>query len=145
MQGFPLDMLLYADDLESLGGFQVDWLGMETDSPGHQLGLSKKRASWLVDWLEDKSTLGKVRSSPRDWAVSASLPRPWIGKDPFQDRYTPGRLQSVGVLTVPTMLRVLCHWFAERLAEGGRLQTPAPLVDRWAALRNQVSPDPLQM
>ena len=32
---------------------------------GHQVGLSKKRAGWLVDWLEDKSTLGKVRSSPR--------------------------------------------------------------------------------
>ena len=76
--GFPLDMLLYADDLESMGrgakgrrgiplsylylaalgypfkwaktrgGFRVEWLGMETEYPSYKLGLSLKRATWLV-------------------------------------------------------------------------------------------------
>ena len=77
--GFPLDMLLYADDLESMGrgakgrrgiplsylylaalgypfkwaktrgGFRVEWLGMETEYPSYKLGLSLKRATWLVE------------------------------------------------------------------------------------------------
>ena len=42
------------------GGFRVERLGMETDYPGHQLGLSKKRAGWLVEWLRDKTTRGRV-------------------------------------------------------------------------------------
>ena len=73
-----LDLLLYADDLESLevgplgrkgiplsycfmsllgfpfkwaktrGGLRVEWLGMETEYNSYRLGLTKKRAAWLV-------------------------------------------------------------------------------------------------
>ena len=67
---FPLDLLLYADDLEAMGkgprgrrgvrlsylfltlgypsglrGFRVEWLGMETEYPSYKLGLSLKRAT----------------------------------------------------------------------------------------------------
>ena len=33
------------------GGFRVEWLGMETEYPTYKLGLSLKRATWLVEWL----------------------------------------------------------------------------------------------
>ena len=89
---FPLDLLLYADDLEAMGkgprgrrgillsylflatlgypfkwaktrgGFRVEWLGMETEYPTYKLGLSLKRATWLVEWLRLLARTGETRS-----------------------------------------------------------------------------------
>ena len=89
--GFPLDMLLYADDLESMGrgakgrrgiplsylylaalgypfkwaktrgGFRVEWLGMETEYPSCKLGLSLKRATWF-EWLRGLAESGKAEA-----------------------------------------------------------------------------------
>ena len=86
--GFPLDMLLYADDLESMGRgakgrrgtplshlylaalgypfkwaktpgrFRVEWLGMETECPSYKLGLSLK----LVEWLRGLAESGKAEA-----------------------------------------------------------------------------------
>ena len=94
----PVDMLLYADDLESLaatqrgriaivlsycyltalgypfkwsktrGGYRVEWLGMETEYSSYRLGLTEKRASWLVAWLREKIRAGNVRRCRRAWA-----------------------------------------------------------------------------
>ena len=85
-------MLLYADDLESLattrrgriaivfsycyltalgypfkwsktrGGYRVEWLGVETEYSSYRLGLTEKRAGWLVAWLRENVT------GHRDWA-----------------------------------------------------------------------------
>ncbi|CAE7312401.1 abhd17c, partial [Symbiodinium microadriaticum] len=166
---FPLDLLLYADDLESLGrtpagrqgiplsylflatlgypfkwpktrgGFRVEWLGMETDYPGHQLGLSKKRADWLVEWLRDKATRGRVSAKEFSQglgrlgfaAMALDWERPFLG--PLH-AWSSAVQTKVGTLTVPTMLRVLCLWLAERLEAGGRLQRPAPLVEEGTPL-----------
>ena len=84
----PIDLLLYADDLESVattkrgriaivlsycyltafgypfkwsktrGGYRVEWLGMETEYSSYRLGLTEKRATWLVTW--HKVRAGKV-------------------------------------------------------------------------------------
>ena len=87
----PLDMLLCADDLESLAtsregrivlsysylsamgypfkwaktraGFRVEWLGMETEYSSYRLGLTEKRSGWLVSWLRDKVKLGHVTAT----------------------------------------------------------------------------------
>ena len=40
-----------------------------------------------------------------------------------------------GPLTLPTMVRVLCGWLADRLESGGRLQKPEPLLEGAAPLR----------
>ena len=166
---FPLDLLLYADDLESLGrtlagrqgtplsylflatlgypfkwpktrgGFRVEWLGMETDYPGHQLGLSKKRAGWLVEWLRDKATRGRVTAKEFSQglgrlgfaAIALDWERPYLG--PLH-AWSSAVQTKIGMLTVPTMLRVLCLWLAERLEAGGRLQRPAPLVEEGTPL-----------
>ena len=86
----PRDLLLYADDLESVATtkrgriaivlsycyltafgypfkwskttkrYRVEWLGMETEYSSYRLGLTEKRATWLVTWLRDKVRAGKV-------------------------------------------------------------------------------------
>ena len=78
----PIEMLLYADDLETMGlgkegrkglvlayvlmaamrapfkwkkqrgGLQTEWIGLFTDYSRYALGLSERRASWLVSWME---------------------------------------------------------------------------------------------
>ena len=94
-----LDLLLYADDLECLrvglsgrkgiplsycfmsllgfpfkwaktrGGFRVEWPGMETEYNSYRLGLTKKRAAWLVKWLREVVTTGSVlaRDMSQGW------------------------------------------------------------------------------
>ena len=77
---FPIDMLVYADDIECLGagkagrkgivlaflimeifatpfrwaktrgGLQTDWIGLRTDYRRYMLGLSTVRAEWLTNW-----------------------------------------------------------------------------------------------
>ncbi|CAK9072609.1 unnamed protein product, partial [Durusdinium trenchii] len=78
---FPDDMLLYADDLEVLavgregrvgavlafslmaalgapfkwakqrGGLTSEWIGLTTDYRTFSMGLSERRAGWLIDWI----------------------------------------------------------------------------------------------
>ena len=106
--GYPMDMLLYADDLEALGigargrqgiplcylflsvlgypftwaktrgGYCVEWLGMETDYSCYKLGMSAKRAAWLSGWLREKATAGRIEANPGD---SASRLSPSTGRD----------------------------------------------------------------
>ena len=77
----PIEALLYADDLETMGvgkegrrcqvllfvllaafgspfkwkkqrgGLVTEWIGLTTDYGSYSLGLSERRASWLVDWI----------------------------------------------------------------------------------------------
>ena len=51
----------------------------------------------------------------------------------FWVRYTPGN--KAGRLTLPTMIRVLCGWLADRLEGGGRLQKFETLLEDAAPLR----------
>ena len=166
--GFPLDMLLYADDLESMGrgakgrrgiplsylylaafgypfkwaktrgGFRVEWLGMETEYPSYKLGLSK-RATWLVEWLRGLAVSGKAEA--RSFAqglgrlgfasIALDWERPFLGPLHAWSSAVQGKS---GPLTLPTMIRVLCGWLAERLENGGRLQKPEPLLEGAAPL-----------
>ena len=77
----PVELLIFADDLEALGadingrrgivcsyallscfgfpfkwskqrvGMKVEWIGLFADYTSMKLGLSPKRASWLSDWV----------------------------------------------------------------------------------------------
>ena len=78
----PIELLLYADDLEGLGlgpegrkglvltyvylaslgapfkwskqrGLITEWIGLTTDYGSFQFGLSEKRAGWLSGWIEE--------------------------------------------------------------------------------------------
>ena len=79
--GFPNDMLLYADDLEVLtkgsegriggvlafslmaalgapfkwakqrGGLETEWIGLTTDYRNLSMGLSRRRTEWILGWI----------------------------------------------------------------------------------------------
>ena len=40
--------------------YRVEWLGIETEYSSYILGLTHKRARWLVTWLREKSWAGNV-------------------------------------------------------------------------------------
>eukprot|EP00435_Cladocopium_sp_Y103_P058340 s2357_g20.t1 len=88
----PVELLLFADDLEALGanaggrrgitlaflymstlgfpfkwskqrgGLKVEWIGLFTDYSLYKLGMSPKRAKWLHDWVMDLATRGTTTS-----------------------------------------------------------------------------------
>ena len=119
-------MLLYADDLELLaertdshcpqlllsdalgypfkwsktrGGYQVEWLGMETEYSSYRLGLTKKRARWLVTSKEMAQGLGRLGFV----AISLDWERPFLGPLYAWSSAIQGRQ---GPMTIPTMLSV---------------------------------------
>ena len=84
----------------------------------YRLGLTKKRADWLVNWLREVVIAGSVVA--RDLFQG-------LGRLGFSwDRYMPGppRYRGRGPMKLPVMLRVLMSWLADRLEGGERLQRP---------------------
>ena len=87
---YPLELLLYADDIEITaadareregavmaifimlcfgapfkwkkfrGGFKTDWVGLHLDNTVFAVGLSKARAAWMAGWLNSIVELGTV-------------------------------------------------------------------------------------
>ncbi|CAE7794108.1 unnamed protein product [Symbiodinium sp. CCMP2456] len=133
--GFPLDMLLYADDLESMGrgakgrrGIPLSYLYLAA------LGLSLKRATWLVEWLGGLAESGKAQAKSFVQGLGqirlhcARLGEALLGSaGPLRyrgsralSRYRPWSGSSAAL--------------AERLESGGRLQKPEPLLEGAAPL-----------
>ena len=155
----PLDMLLYADDLESLatsrrgricivlsysylsamgypfkwsktrGGYRVEWLGMETEYASYKLGLTERRSRWLIEWLRDKVKSGYVSATEMAQglgrlgfaAISLDWERPFLRPLYAWSSAIQGK---PGPMKIPTMLRVLFSWLADRFEKGDRLQRP---------------------
>ena len=114
----------------------MEWLGMETEYPTYKLGLSLKRATWLVEWLRLLARTGKTEAKAFAQGLGtrvrlhcARLGTAVLGS---ATRLVVGR--PAGALTLPTMVRVLCGWLADRLESGGRLQKPEPLLEGEAPL-----------
>ena len=112
-----LELLLYADDLEAVagdragrrgivisyaslaalgfpfnwaktcGGFVVEWVGFETAYSSLKLGLSQRRAEWLIRWCMEVSTSGRTTWSDFSCALgrlgfganALSWERPFLG------------------------------------------------------------------
>lgn len=106
-----MEMLLYADDLETMapgpqgriaavvafvvmaamgapfkwkkqrGGLVTEWVGICTNYETYSMGLSDKRAEWVVGWIE--GLLKKAQVLPRVFAAGlgrlgfAALALPW--------------------------------------------------------------------
>ena len=79
---------------------------METEYSSYRLGLTEKRARWLVMWLREKSRAGNVTTKEMAQglgrlgfaAISLTIP-------------------GAGPMTIPAMLKVLFRWLADRLEE----------------------------
>ena len=154
----PLDMLLYADDLELLGinarerrsmvlalfylallgvpmklskfhgGFRVEWIGLYVDYTTYSVGLSEKRASWLIGWIQGVLKLGKVGT--RDFAgalgrLGFAVTALFYEKAFLGILYLwSGAISSAdaAVVTVPWAVRLILSWLAKRLQGLGRVQ-----------------------
>ena len=49
------------------GGDVVQWIGYDVDLSGHALGISEKRAKWLIDWVA--ATVQEGRTEVSDLAA----------------------------------------------------------------------------
>ena len=82
---------------------------METECSSYRPGMSKKRACWLSDWLNDKAPSRKVTAKEMQQdlerlgfaAIALDWQRPFLG---------PLHAWKTGWLIIPTMLRVLMRW-----------------------------------
>ena len=160
----PIEMLIFADDLESLGagvggrrgialsflflstlgfpfkwskqrgGLRVEWIGLFTDYTTMKLGLSPKRAAWMESWTRKLATVGKVTAKEMEqglgrlgFAANAlTWERPFLG--PLYS-WTAAIRNKTGLLRIPTMLRTILWFLADRTRDGGSLQEPPPLRD----------------
>ena len=88
---------------------------------------SLAEARYLVGRVAPWEGLGRLgfASIALDWE------RPFLGPLHAWSSAVQGKS---GPLTLPTMIRVLCGWLAERLENTGRLQKPEPLLEGAAPL-----------
>ena len=102
---------------------------METEYSSNRLGLTRKRANWLVHWRREVVKSGSVMA--RD--MSQGLGRPGfaaIALDWERPFFRPlyawsSAIQGkTGSMKLPVMLRVLMSWLADRMEGGDRLQKP---------------------
>ena len=155
--GVPVEMLLYADDLEGMGinkegrqglvmafvflavlgapfkwkkqrgGLCTEWIGLTTDYRKYSMGLSEKRASWLVTWMRETCACKMV--DPREFSAvlgrlgfaASALPweRPFLG--PLYVWAAAVRGQQ-GKVIVPWAILVIMEWLSRRLSAGGRME-----------------------
>ena len=156
----PIEALLYADDLETMGvgkegrrcqvllfvllaafgspfkwkkqrgGLVTEWIGLTTDYGSYSLGLSERRASWLVDWIsrvcqrklvwpgEFASCLGRLGFA----ATALPWEKPFLG--PLYTWAAAVREQK-GEVIVPWAILSILDWISLRLRGGGRMEMVA--------------------
>ena len=152
-----IEMLLYADDLELeaanaqereavvmaifvflilgspfknrkfRGGFAVDWIGLHICNKTYAMGISQRRAEWLIGWIETMIREGTVTTlvfagglGRLNFAASALYhERPWLG--PLYS-WIAGILRDGAIsATLPWGVKFILHWIAQRLKEDGRV------------------------
>ena len=114
------------------GGLKVEWIGLYSDYTTMRLGLSPKRATWMEMWMRKLAEAGKTTAKEMEqglgrlgFAANAlTWERPFLG--PLY-AWTSAVRNKVGVLRIPTMLRTILWFLADRTLEGGSLQEPLPL------------------
>ena len=71
---------------------------METEYPTYKLGLSLKRATWLVEWLRLLARTGKTEAKAFGQGLGRLGFASIAGNAPSWGRYTPGRPRFRGSL-----------------------------------------------
>ena len=135
----PIELLIFADDVESLGanaggrrgitlsflflsvlgfpfkwakqrgGLRVEWIGLFTDYPTYRLGLSPKRAMWMREWVQDLAKSGTTTAKHFEQGL--------------------GRLgfSALALVWERPFLGPLYSWSAAIRGKRGRLRIPAML------------------
>ena len=107
-------------------GFVVKWIGFETAYSSFELGLSQRRAEWLIRWCME------ITSGRTTWFdFSCALERLGFGaKCAIQGAAVSwANVLMVGSYTgkhgslmVPVMIRVILRWLAERFQKFGKVE-----------------------
>lgn len=154
---FPNDMLLYADDLEVLaigrqgriggvlayslmaalgapfkwakqrGGLVTEWIGLTTDYRSFSMGLSERRAAWVVQWIDSLNRRKEVTC--REFSAGlgrlgfSALALPW--EKPLLGplyAWSSAIQANRGAMTIPWSVQFILNWIAQRLEAGGHME-----------------------
>ena len=154
---WAIEMLLYADDLELeagnaqereavvlavfiflilgsplknrkfRGGFAVDWIGLHICNKSYAMGVSLRRAEWLIGWITAMIKEGTVTTlnfagglGRLNFAASALYhEKPWLG--PLYAWIASVLRDGAVTATLPWGVKYILHWIAQRLKEDGRI------------------------
>ena len=109
------------------GGTHVDWVGYHLDIAAKKIGISAKRARWIVDWIqrtcdadevslkEFASVLGRLNFT---FAAVEAL-RPFLG--PLYSWHT--AVSHCERLKLPKVVRLVLVFLQKMLQDGHRVQT----------------------
>jgi hypothetical protein len=113
------------------GGHCLDWVGLHIHNPSYSLGISEKRAIWLISWMmqvinsETVETpnfaggLGRLNFA----ATALFYEKPWLG--PLYSWAATVQLDGKARATVPWGIKLILKWLCERIKDTGRLmRTP---------------------
>ena len=150
----PVDMLLYADDLEVMGaggkgrraavlafaimaifgapfkwgkqrgGLVTEWVGITVNYPSYSMGLSKRRASWAIQWIE--SLRERKQVAFREFAGRlgfAALALPWT--KPFLGplyAWASAIQGNKGEMTIPWAVLFILEWVKEKMKDGMHME-----------------------
>ena len=125
---------------------------METECSSASLGLTEKRARWLVTWLREKSRAGNVTAKEMAQglgrlgfaAICLDWERPFLGPLYAWSSAIQGRQ---GPMTIPTMLQIgwrgtigcngrrgLSFFTDAKAEDGGRLPGDSPRMPKTVVL-----------
>ena len=168
---WPIEALLYADDLEVMapgrrgrvgavlgfvtmaavgtpfkwskqrGGLASEWVGFTTDYREFSLGLSLKRATWVIDWIkkleEDKEVTDREFAAGLGRLSFASLALPWerplLGPLFAWNSAVRG---SFGKMSIPWAVLFVLGWIRRKLEGGMRMERiKAPVQEKRRTVR----------
>ena len=154
---WAIEMLLFADDLELeaanhtereavvfaiylfkilgapfknkkfRGGFSVEWIGLFMCNRSYAMGVSEKRANWLIKWMTtmlEEGTVGTMVFAGGlgrlNFAASALYhERPWLG--PLYAWISGVIREGSPRATIPWGVRFILKWLIQRFREAGRV------------------------
>ena len=113
------------------GGLVSDWVGFTTDYKVYALGLSERRAAWVVSWVQ--GLLEKMEVTDREFAAGlgrlsfASLALPWE-KPMLGPLYAwSSAIQgNHGSLAIPWAVLIILKWIRDKLVKGKRMEVVRP-------------------
>ena len=107
------------------GGQSYEWVGLQINLTNHSLGISEKRASWLLRWTERVIQERSVKVSD----LTAVLGRLSYAAGPLE-RIRPflstlyawaAAVPDTATLPLPEACLLVLHWIQAKLNNGGRM------------------------
>ena len=119
------------------GGHEIEWIGYAVHYREYQVGISAKRAEWLIQWTANLLAAGQVNTSEFRCGLGRIA---FVAQALLYEKAMLGILYtwassvcSAGVVIadIPLAVRLVLHWICQRVKEGGgRLQVVHDYAER---------------